>query len=310
MTSTFASFRELVLIWIRECLSTEQRRRDAVSAASSFVAFWIFLYLASHGFMPSYMQIDRAGRVMAVNFKLMPEIPLADIAQTRLEAAPQHSRVAAAAASPQPKGPPRAAALSAMAASRPDYFGRSPILPPARPDRTVSSDIPEQWHEDAKRLSDRSVTSDRTAVGPSSVSMPSARISSGAAGDGESSADITFDVGSSPGVSRGSDFITLTGRTSPSSVGRPGGTDIAVRRPVIRAPLPVIPEWFERKGLNTFVLVRAVVSASGKVEQADVESTSGFKELDAEARTAILQWQFVQSGVRESLVIKIKYKLE
>lgn len=303
MTTTFAEIREILLEKFREYLSTEENRRDAKSALTSFVSFWIFLYIASHGVMPSYLQIDRPGRAIAVKFVPTEETRMAELAQTRLQQA-QEAPKSTLPPPPVSERPPVLESLSSMAAARPDYFGKHAILPPKKQERPVVSDAPARWQENP---APQEAKSERPIYGSASVSMPSPKIGA-ATGKAESTSDVTFDVQVSSG-SQGSDFITLTSRNLPSSVGRPGGKEMSVRRPILKSPLPTVPEWFERKGLDSFVTLRIIISANGRVELAEVEKTSGFKEIDADARDAILQWVFEPTGFRESIAIKLNYRL-
>ncbi len=192
-----------------------------------------------------------------------------------------------------------------MAASRPEYFGRQPLLPPVRQDRPVVSDAPERWQD--KPAPEQQPSERPSIYGSAQVAMPSPKIGS-PNGTGDPTSEISFDV-PTPGSAKGADFITLSGQARPSSVGQPGGKEMSTRRPILRKQMPTIPEWFERKGLDSFVTLRVLISASGKVELVEVEKTSGFKELDGEARDAVLQWVFAPTGVRETLVVKLNYRL-
>lgn len=303
MTVTFAEIRSLIAARIREYLSDEQNRRDATSAVSSLMTFLVFLFIASSGMMPSYLFIDRPGRAMTIHVTMAPDVAVAELAQTRLresKPAPQPSP-----AQPAPSERPyRLETLSSMAASRPEYFGRQPILPPVRQDRPVVSDAPERWQD---KPAPEQQPSERAVYGSSQVAMPSPKLGT-ATGAGEPTSEVSFDVPVA-GTTKGADFITLSSQARPSSVGQPGGREMSTRRPILRKPMPTIPEWFERKGLDSFVTLRVLISASGKVESADVEKTSGFKELDADARTSVLEWVFAPTGVRESLVVKFNYRL-
>lgn len=307
MTLTAAQIREVVSEWMREYLSVEQNRRDAQSGMYSFAAFFVFLYIGSQGMVPSFLSIDRPGRAITIHFDLTPELVAADLAKTRLhdvKAARADGRTQPQKSPAKSERPPKLESITSMAASRPDYYGRQPILPPTRMDRPAVSDIPMRWQEKPARELDRS---DRPTVGSASVAMPAPKIGT-PTGDVDAVSEISFDVPVSGG-SKGADFITLTSRTAPSSVGRPGGKEMSVRRPILRAPLPAVPEWFERKGLDSFVTLKILVSAEGRVESAEVEKTCGFKEMDAEARATILSWLFESTGYRESIVIKLNYRL-
>lgn len=303
MTIAFAEIRQIIADRLREYLSVEQNRRDAQSALASFVSFFVFLFLASYGMMPSYLLIDRPGRAITVKFTAVPDLAIAELAQTRIQQARAATRTMptppAKAARPQ-----RLESLSSMAASRPDYFGKRTLLPPIHKDRPSVSDAPERWQD---RPAPQHEMPDRPVYGAASVAMPSPQFGT-PTGTGDPSSEISFDVPVT-GAAKGSDFITLSGRTRPSSVGQPGGKEMSGRRAILRKPMPTVPEWFERKGLDSFVALRIVISASGKVETAEVEKTSGFKEIDAEAREYVLQWLFEATGFRESKTIKLNYRL-
>lgn len=303
MSAALTEIREFLLERLREYLSVEQNRRDARSAGAAFVTFFVILFMASHGMMPNYLMIDRPGRAITVKFVKAPELTVAEIAQTRV-----HDAKPAPQMMPAPprktEQPRRIESISSLAASRPDYAGKHAILPPVPKDRPTVSDAPARWNE---KPAPNQTPSERPTLGSASVAMPSARIGT-VTGSTESTSEISFDVQVSGG-SKGADFITLSGKALPSSVGRAVGKEMSVRRPVLRQPLPRIPEWFERKGIDSFVTLRIVISAAGKVESAEVEKTSGFKELDAEARDAILQWVFEASGFRESISVKLNFRL-
>lgn len=303
MAVTFAEIREILAERIREYFSTEQNRRDFRSAVLSLFSFLLFLFLATYGIMPSYMLLDRPGRAITVKFSPSPDPAVAELAHTRFEEGQPAPRVAPAQP-PKSDRPYRLETLTSMAASRPDYFGKQPLMPPVQKDRPEVSDAPERW---ADRPAPKEHEPSKSIHGTSAVQMPSPKIGT-STGVGEVTSEISFDVPESGG-SKGADFITLSSRTRPSSVGQPGGKEMSIRRPILRKPTPTIPEWFEKKGLDGFVTFRIVVSASGKVESAEVEKTIGYKEIDADAREYVLQWLFEPTGFRETLIVKFRYVL-
>lgn len=290
--------------WARAYLSTEQNRRDAQSALASVITFFVCLYVIANGMAPAYMLIERPGRAIAVHFK--PSVAsMADLAKTRMQKG-LSGRTTAAPSPRASRQPPPLESLSSMAASRPDYFGRQAILPPARMDLPVSADMPQQWQD---RPAPQQRPQDRLFSGVSSTALPDPKIGT-PQGRGEPVSEVSFDVtpAGEPG-GRGSDFISLSSQDATSSAGRPGGTEMSGRRAIVRRTLPALPDWFERKGLDSLVRMRITVSASGKVESAEVEKTSGFKEIDAEARDAVLQWLFESTGYRETIIVKLNYRL-
>ncbi len=302
--------------WTREYLSTERNRRDARSALISVVSFLVSLYIASHGMIHSSRLIDRTGRAIAVRFMPAPSSAVADIAKSRIVKEQPRTIVKDRKAAPpsRPAGPSRSAPHQAprMAAAgigtRPDYFGGRAILPPANKDLPLSRDLPEKWSDRPKPSAH---SSEQSIYDPGQVEMPVPKIG-GTVPAAEKTHVVSFDVPSSQAGSRGSkgaDYISLSSADLPSSIGRPDGTELSTRRSIIRSPLPAVPDWFERKGLDSVVTLRVTVSAAGKVESAEVEKTSGFKEIDADARDAVLQWVFEPTGFREAIVIKLNYKL-
>jgi len=284
-------------------LSVEQNRRDAQSMAASLVSFFIFLWIAAGGFMPSYLFIDRPGRAITVKFEAARETAFAEIAQTRLQTAAGRPRPSTV--QPPKSNRPFPSTLRSMAAGRPDYFGRLPLQPPSDKNRPVMPDAPVQWQE--HRTTSEPATN-RPVYGSGPVDLPSPRIGT-PTGQGPPTSEVTFDVPVSGGAKGGADFISLSGSSRPSSIGQPGGKELSTRRPIKHKPLPTIPEWFERKGLDSIVTFRVVVAASGRVESADVEQTSGFKDIDAEARAHVLQWVFEPTGFRETIIVKLNYRL-
>ncbi len=306
MEMSITEWRDLIRRWISGYWSDEDRRREATSAVWACSIFLLTLYLASQGMVPSYMAIDVPGRVIAVKFALSTENRIADLSQTRIRG-PQRPRRPATAPPAPPHRPPRVESISSMAATRPDYFGRIPVLAPDMKDRPPAPDMPAHWVE---KPAPQKQFPDKPVFGQAAyVAMPSAKIGTPNGKDPDAP-DLTFDVPVSGGDSKnGADFISLSNQTVPTSLGRPGGRDVSVRRPILRQTLPTVPEWFERKGLDSFVTVRIVISSSGKVESAEVEKTSGFKEIDAEARDAVLQWLFESTGYRDEITVKLNYRL-
>lgn len=303
MSAALAEIREIFLSRLRDYLSVEQNRRDAQSALGSFLTFCVCLYAASHGMMPSYLMLDRPGQAIAVHFTPTADpTSVAELAQTRLQNAQEAPQTSMPPA-PRSERPPPLESLSSMAASRPDYYGKQAILPPVRRDRPAVTDIPTQWNE---RPAPQQENAQRRSFGSASVAMPSPKIGT-PTGKGEASSEISFDVPVTGG-SKGSDFITLSSRTLPSSIGRPGGKELSSRQ-VLSKIMPAVPEWFERRGLDSVVSLRIVIAASGKVEYAEVEKTCGYKEMDVEAREAILKWLFEPTGFRESIIVKLNYRL-
>ncbi|MBI4180294.1 TonB family protein [bacterium] len=305
MTAAFQDIRESIEAWIQDYLSVEENRRDARSAAASMLMFVGLLFFIARGNIVSYMLIENPGRTLTVRFSPAPQPQVAELAQTRIQQSRAAPRAVEVPPPPESERPPRLQSLASMAAARPDYFGKHPILPPQPADRPVVSDAPARWRE---KPTPQEAKSERRAFGSASVDMPEAKIGTPTGTADPSASEVSFDVQVTPGTD-GKDFITLSGRAVPSSVGRPGGKEMSSRRPILKSPLPTVPEWFERKGLDSFVTLRIVISASGKVESAEVEKTSGFKEMDGEAREKILQWVFQPTGFRESMVVKINYRL-
>lgn len=58
-------------------------------------------------------------------------------------------------------------------------------------------------------------------------------------------------------------------------------------------PAPPYPSTSRRRGESGRVLLRVFVSADGKAERVEINTSSGFELLDAAAREAVARWRFV-----------------
>lgn len=76
------------------------------------------------------------------------------------------------------------------------------------------------------------------------------------------------------------------------------GTPAALVPPLFHAdyldnPAPPYPSTSRRRGESGRVLLRVFVSADGKAERVEINTSSGFELLDAAAREAVARWRFV-----------------
>lgn len=79
---------------------------------------------------------------------------------------------------------------------------------------------------------------------------------------------------------------------------QPKGAKFRIKGPlgtrgIVRAPLPVYPEWAEKRGIEGSVELRPWVLPGGEVRpDVDILRSSGWLELDECARQALMQWKF------------------
>ncbi len=84
-------------------------------------------------------------------------------------------------------------------------------------------------------------------------------------------------------------------------------------RRMLSAPKPVFPRWAQQQGINASVTIYFVVVPNGNVkENAYIEVSSGYDELDKNALDAVLRFKFeaISSSEDQSGYATIRYMLE
>jgi len=69
-------------------------------------------------------------------------------------------------------------------------------------------------------------------------------------------------------------------------------------------PPPVYPRMSRRMGEQGTVLVRVLISAEGRVEQAEIRTSSGYARLDEAALDTVRRWRYVpgkRAGIAEAM---------
>ena len=88
-------------------------------------------------------------------------------------------------------------------------------------------------------------------------------------------------------------------------------TGPVARRDVLRRVYPEYPRWAQERGIEGSLKLRFWVSPAGMVERVELESTSGYPEMDSRAIEAMKKWIFEPDDSEEMQwgTITIKYTL-
>jgi protein TonB len=83
----------------------------------------------------------------------------------------------------------------------------------------------------------------------------------------------------------------------------------------LQNPAPAYPPLSRKLGEQGRVVLRVLVSANGRADEVQLQSSSGSARLDESARTAVGRWQFVpakrgKEPVQAWVVIPISFKLD
>lgn len=119
---------------------------------------------------------------------------------------------------------------------------------------------------------------------------------------GEPSAAPEIDV-----VARSVPTRTVAGRTSspaPPIESPPSGAS----RRRIRTVEPVVPSWVEEQGIETSTALRIEILEDGRVGNAWLTRSSGYRELDNLASAAVREWLY-EPGLKEQRAVIIHFRL-
>ena len=110
----------------------------------------------------------------------------------------------------------------------------------------------------------------------------------------------------SPGRREGTGSIREEGEDDDFMLSGP-----VARREVLRRVYPEYPSWAQEQGVEGTVRLRFWVSSDGLVENVEMESTSGYPEMDSRAIEAMKKWLFEADESEESQWgrISIRYSL-
>ncbi len=88
-------------------------------------------------------------------------------------------------------------------------------------------------------------------------------------------------------------------------------TGPVARREVIRRVYPEYPQWAQEQGIEGSLKLRFWVSPQGIIERVELESTSGYPEMDSRAIEAMKKWLFEPEDSEELQwgTITIRYSL-
>ena len=119
----------------------------------------------------------------------------------------------------------------------------------------------------------------------------------GGTGDGSGSSLYGTGSGNGSGTGLGGDGKgngtgTGTGDGTGSGSGSGQGKRPAIPPELIAAPEPIYPENLRQKNINGKVTVRITVGTDGQVESAEVESSSGYSEMDQAAMEAAWGYRY------------------
>jgi TonB family protein len=108
-------------------------------------------------------------------------------------------------------------------------------------------------------------------------------------------------------VARSVPTRTVTGRTSspaPPIESPPSGAS----RRRIRTVEPVVPTWVEEQGIETSTALRIEILEDGRVGNAWLTRSSGYRELDNLASAAVREWLY-EPGLKEQRAVLIHFRL-
>ena len=119
----------------------------------------------------------------------------------------------------------------------------------------------------------------------------------GGTGDGSGSSLYGTGSGNGSGTGlggngKGNGTGTGTGDGIGSGYGSGQGKRPAIPPELIAAPEPIYPENLRQKNINGKVTVRITVGTDGQVESAEVESSSGYSEMDQAAMEAAWGYRY------------------
>ncbi|HUT40458.1 MAG TPA: TonB family protein [Gammaproteobacteria bacterium] len=95
---------------------------------------------------------------------------------------------------------------------------------------------------------------------------------------------------------------------SPTAAGRPSTTESPLEPPradaaYLRNPPPSYPKRLLRRGVEGEVLVRAQVQDDGRCSRVQLKESSGFRQFDEAALSAVRDWRFVPARQGEQTVV-------
>ena len=95
---------------------------------------------------------------------------------------------------------------------------------------------------------------------------------------------------------------------SPTAAGRPSTAESPLESPradaaYLRNPPPAYPKRLLRRGVEGEVLVRAQVQDDGRCSRVQLKESSGFRQFDEAALSAVRDWRFVPARQGEQTVV-------
>lgn len=270
-------------------------RRELICAAAAFTLCWLFLYIFARFIFAGIHTLQRAGQELVVQYVSVEKSTPLDRPSTG-----RPSAEATPARRPAEASRTRQEFVSQARLNRPEYAGDRALM--LTHGRAQLKDEPRRW--ELEKPSDKP---DPRAE-PAPVDLPLTEGVNAPKSPPSTSKKITFTP--RPAIQAEMEFISLTGAPSRPIEGSPEGQSSRSARGVLYNELPELPEWFEKKGIDSVLWLNLTVGSDGHVESAQIYRTCGFKELDAKYREAVMKWKFDPGEARESWVLKLNFTLQ